>query len=114
MRLTWPQDDHSRALVGLAQAEQTNPLARESNHQWVNVVPTDIRLHLVTSSFVGKGKDAPKRTRRRVTDLDRIGRNLARNQLAFPSIPELIPTWCEDVADDKKELLRFCKQPHNI
>jgi hypothetical protein len=113
MRLTWPQGDHSRALVGLPQAEQANDLARETSNQWVNVVPTDIRLHLVTSSFVGKGKDTPQRTRRRVTNF-RTGRNLARNQLAFPSLPELIPTWCEDVADDEKELLRFCKQPRAI
>jgi len=49
---------------------------------------------------------------RRVTDHTAVGRDLARDQLAFPNIPELIPTWCDDGTNDEAELMRYCERPN--
>lgn len=55
LRLNWPKD-HSRALVASPRSASSYTKQQHSGeHQWINVVPTDIRLHLAKSSLLGDG-----------------------------------------------------------
>ncbi|KAF2828600.1 hypothetical protein CC86DRAFT_195514 [Ophiobolus disseminans] len=92
VRLTWPQQVHNRAFVAHTPADHVSLLQSGGAYQWVNVVPTDICLHLATSASLGDE-----------------GKRLPRNQLAFPRIPEKIQTNLGYAATNDLELLHYCE-----
>jgi hypothetical protein len=54
----WPKEDHNRALVASARSNSDYTIPDVGNYQWINVVPTDMRLHLATSSLLGDSQYA--------------------------------------------------------
>jgi hypothetical protein len=54
-RLNWPKD-HSRALVADTRSALGYTKQHSGEHQWINVIPTDMRLHLATSSLLEDGQ----------------------------------------------------------
>jgi hypothetical protein len=56
MRLTWPKQDCNRAAVGHTPLKHDQVVFCETGHQWINVLPTDIRLHFVKCTSIGNGE----------------------------------------------------------
>jgi hypothetical protein len=56
MRLAWPKQERNHTVIGHTLAKQGNPTSHDAANHWINVHPTDIRLHLVTSTLIDKSE----------------------------------------------------------
>ncbi|KAH3917496.1 hypothetical protein HBI56_108600 [Parastagonospora nodorum] len=90
VRLTWPKEDHSRALVARARSNTSHTVPIRGTLQWINIVPTDVRLHLATNRVLREGSD-----------------RMTREQLILPNITDLRPSAPDHVATGDMELVQY-------
>lgn len=109
----WPKEDHNRALVGYTFSGLDQSVFRAREYHWINVVPMDIRLHLVASTFGGNSKFLSLQTFFKANLRVAIVRNkVTREQLALPGITECIPQKRMKTGTSELELIKYCKYLH--